>query len=293
MARGQAGKTKSGKGARTGKAARAGVQSGYESLGVEIRNGIGLLALARPDVHNAFDETLIAELTQALVALEHDDAVRAVVLLGHGKSFCAGADLNWMKRMAGFGDAENLADAMALANLLKTLCGLSKPTIARVHGATYGGGVGLIACCDIAVATQEATFSLSEAKLGLIPATISPYVVEAIGARAARRYFLTAERFDAAEAYRIGLVHDIVIGEILDDRINELLGAIVVAGPKAQAESKALIRAVAHRPIDDAVIADTAKRIARIRASPEAREGVAAFLEKRPPAWIPATPDEE
>ena len=229
MARAKAGNTKVGKSAR---APRSRTHAAYESLVVEIRNGIGLVALARPEVHNAFDETLIAELTRALVALDHDDAVRAVVLLGHGKSFCAGADLNWMKRMAGFGRAENLADAMALANLLRTLCGLSKPTIARVHGAAYGGGVGLIACCDIAVAAQEATFSLSEAKLGLIPATISPYVVEAIGARAARRYFLTGERFDAAEAYRIGLVHDIVIAEILDDRINELLGALVVAGPR-------------------------------------------------------------
>jgi methylglutaconyl-CoA hydratase len=172
--------------------------------------------------------------------------------------------------------------------MLKTLNGLSKPTIARVHGAAYGGGVGLIACCDIAVAAPEATFSLSESKLGLIPATISPYVIEAIGARAARRYFLTAERFTAAEAYRIGLVHDIVIADTLDDRINELLGALVVAGPGAQAESKALIRAVAHRPIDDKVIADTAARIAKVRASPEGKEGVAAFLSRRAPAWVPA-----
>jgi len=260
----------------------------YESLVVEIRNDIALLALARPDVHNAFDATLIAEMTRALAALERDDAVRAVVLLGHGRSFCAGADLNWMKKMAGYGHAENLADATALATMLKTLNGLSKPTIARVHGAAYGGGVGLIACCDIAVAAQEATFSLSESKLGLIPATISPYVIEAIGARAARRYFLTAERFTAAEAYRIGLVHDIVIADALDERINELLGALVVAGPNAQAESKALIRAVAHRPIDDKVIADTAARIAKVRASPEGKEGVAAFLSRRSPAWVPA-----
>ncbi len=244
-------------------------------------------------MHNAFDETSIAELTHALVALERDDAVRAVVLLGHGKSFCAGADLNWMKRMAGFGEKENLADAMALATLLKTLYRLPKPTIARVHGAAYGGGVGLVACCDIAIAAQQATFALTEAKLGLIPATIGPYVVEAIGARAARRYFLTAERFEAAEAYRIGLVHDLVLIEELDARINELLGALVVAGPHAQAESKALLRAIAHRPIDDAVSADTAARIARIRKSPEGREGVAAFLGKRRPAWIPQGLDEE
>jgi methylglutaconyl-CoA hydratase len=171
--------------------------------------------------------------------------------------------------------------------MLHTLDTLKKPTIARVHGAAYGGGVGLVACCDIAVAAQEATFSLSEAKLGLIPATISPYVIEAIGARMARRYFLTAERFDAAEAYRIGLVHDIVLAGDLDNRINELLGALVVAGPRAQAESKALIRAVANRPVDASVIADTAARIARVRATPEAKEGVAAFLGKRPAAWVP------
>ena len=265
----------------------------YATLAVEIRNAIALVALARPDVHNAFDETLIAELTRALETLDADTAVRAVVLLGQGKSFCAGADLNWMKKMAGYGQPENLADAKALAAMLKTLYTLSKPTIARVHGAAYGGGAGLVACCDIALATQDATFAFSEAKLGIVPATIGPYVVEAIGARMARRYFLTAERFTAAEAYRIGLIHDIYPATMIDERINELLGAIVVAGPHAQAESKALIRAIAHRPIDDAVIADTAKRIARVRASPEAKEGVAAFLAKRIAAWVPAGIDEE
>jgi methylglutaconyl-CoA hydratase len=189
--------------------------------------------------------------------------------------------------MAGYGRAENLADAGALAAMLSTLDRLSKPTIARVHGAVFGGGVGLVACCDIAFAAHDATFSLSETKLGLIPATISPYVVEAIGARAARRYFLSAERFTAAEAYRIGLVHELYPVEELDPRINELLGALLVAGPRAQGEAKALIRAVAGRPIDDTLIADTAARIARVRGSPEGREGVAAFLEKRSPAWVP------
>jgi len=259
----------------------------YTSLEVEVRNGVGLLVLARPEVHNAFDETLIAETTRALVALDRNEEVRAVVLLGAGSSFCAGADINWMKRMAGYGHAENLADAMALAHMLRTLYRMSKPTIARVHGAAIGGGVGLVACCDIAIASQQATFALSEARLGLIPATISPYVVEAIGGRMARRYFLTAERFEAAEAYRIGLVHDIVLPGELDHRVNELLGTLFLAGPHAQAESKALIRAVAHRPIDDDVIADTAARIAKVRASPEAKEGVAAFLSKRRPAWAP------
>jgi methylglutaconyl-CoA hydratase len=266
---------------RTGRVAR------YKTLTVDVRESVALVALARPEVHNAFDDRLIAELTRVLETLDSDASVRAVVLLGHGRSFCAGADLNWMKRMAGYGRAENLADATALAAMLKTLHRLSKPTIARVHGSVFGGGVGLVACCDIAFAAHDATFSLSETKLGLIPATIGPYVVEAMGARHARRYFLSAERFTAAEAFRIGLVHDICPLDELDGRINELLGALLVAGPRAQAEAKALIRAVAQQPIDDAVIADTAARIARVRGSPEGKEGVAAFLEKRPAEWVP------
>jgi methylglutaconyl-CoA hydratase len=259
----------------------------YRTLEIEVRDEVALLALARPDVHNAFNETLIAELTHALCELDTDTRVRALVLAGRGRSFCAGADLHWMKRMAGYSRAENLADARALATMLETLYRMSKPTIARVHGPAYGGGVGLVACCDIAIAAQEATFALSEAKLGLIPATIGPYVVEAIGARQARRYFLSAERFTAAEAFRIGLVHEIVPQDELDARIDELLGALFQAGPRAQAESKALIRAIAHRPIGDEVIAGTAERIAAVRSSPEGREGVAAFLDKRDPSWRP------
>jgi len=259
----------------------------FETLDVDVRNNVGLVALNRPELHNAFNETLIAELTAVLQVLDADASVRAVVLTGHGKSFCAGADLNWMKKMAGYGAAENLADAQALALMLRTLNGLSKPTVACVRGAAFGGGVGLVACCDIAVAAHDAIFSLSEAKLGLIPATISPYVIEAIGARQARRYFLTAERFAAAEAFRIGLVHDIVPGPELDGRINELLGDLLVAGPAAQLECKALIRGVAHRPIDADVIAGTAEHIAAVRSSPEGKEGVAAFLGKRPPKWVP------
>ncbi len=264
---------------------------GYETLAVALHAGVAVVALNRPDVHNAFNETLIGELTEVLNVLDEDDAVRAVVLAGNGKSFCAGADLNWMKKMAGYSAEENLADAQALALMLRTLNGLSKPTVARVQGATYGGGVGLTACCDIAIAAIEATFALSEAKLGLIPATISPYVIEAIGARQARRYFLTGERFDAAEAYRIGLVHDIVPIADLDDRVNEVLGTLLLAGPRAQLECKALIRGVAHRPIDAAVIGGTAEHIAAVRASPEGKEGVAAFLQKRSPAWVPAALD--
>jgi len=258
-----------------------------ETLDVDVRNNIGLVALNRPDVHNAFNEKLIGELTTVLQALDAQAAVRAVVLTGHGKSFCAGADLNWMKKMAAYDAAENLADAQALALMLRTLNGLSKPTVACVRGAAFGGGVGLVACCDIAVAAHDAIFSLSEAKLGLIPATISPYVIEAIGARQARRYFLTAERFTAAEAFRIGLVHDIVPEPELDARINELLGDLLVAGPVAQMECKALIRGVAHKPIDASVIAGTAEHIAAVRASPEGKEGVAAFLGKRSPKWVP------
>jgi methylglutaconyl-CoA hydratase len=259
----------------------------YTSLQIETRNAVALLTFNRPEVHNAFDETLIGELTRALRAVEADEAVRAVVLLGAGASFCAGADLNWMRRMAGFSRAQNVADAKGLSAMLSTLATLDKPTIARVHGAAYGGGVGLVACCDIAVAAHDATFALSEARLGLIPAAISPYVGEAIGARAARRFFLTAERFTAAEAYRLGLVHELVPAPEIDARINELLGFLVTAGPRAQIEGKALVRAVAHKPIEDRVIADTARRIARVRASPEGREGVAAFLSKRRAAWVP------
>lgn len=260
----------------------------YATIAVAERNDVALVTLNRPDVHNAFDEHMIRELTQALTALDRNPRVRAVILLGAGKSFCAGADLDWMRRMAGYDYEQNITDARALARLLQVLAGLSKPTIARVHGATYGGGVGLVACCDIAIAAHEATFALSEVKLGLIPATIGPYVVEAMGARAARRYMLTAERFDAAEAFRTGLVHDLTPSVTeLDDRINELLGALLLAGPHAQAAVKALVRAVAQRPIDERVVADTAERIATLRASNEGREGIAAFLGKRSPAWVP------
>ena len=247
---------------------------------------VARLTMNRPRLHNAFDETLIAKLTQTFVALDDDRNVRVVVLAGAGRSFCAGADLNWMKRMASFGDEENLHDATALAAMLRALHALSKPTIARVHGAAYGGGVGLIAAADIAIAVPEATFALTEAKLGLIPATIGPYVIEAIGARQARRYFLTAERFGAADALRMGLVHEVVALSQIDARIDEFIAALRTAGPSAQLECKALIRGVAHRPIDADVISGTAGHIAAVRASAEGKEGVAAFLAKRRPAWL-------
>ena len=260
---------------------------GWTALEVVQRGEVALVGLARPKVHNAFDEVLIAELTEAVRQAAEDPGVRVIVVHGTGPSFCAGADLEWMKRVAGYGHAENLADAKALAAMLSTIASCPKPTVAAVNGNAFGGGVGLIACCDIAIGASDASFALSEAKLGLIPATIGPYVVAAIGARQAQRYFISGERFTAAEAYRIGLLHDIAPPAELDGKINEVLGALLLAGPQAQREAKQLVRALANRPIDASMIADTAERIARIRATDEAREGIAAFLGKRSPSWVP------
>jgi methylglutaconyl-CoA hydratase len=261
-------------------------------LAIERQGPVGLITMNRPERHNAFDEALIDDLTEAFRSMEAEQAVRLVVLSGAGKSFSAGADLNWMKRMAGFSLEENRRDAMGFATLMRSIAHFRKPTIARVHGAAYGGGVGLVACCDIAVATQHATFSISEARLGLIPAVISPYVIAAIGERAARRYFLTAERFDAGEAWRLGLVHELAGNDIeLDEKLGEIVDALLAAGPVAQLEAKALIRAVTGKPVTSELIQDTAERIAKMRASPEGREGVGAFLEKRRPLWIPPEPE--
>ena len=258
------------------------------NLELTVRNQCAIVILNRPEIRNAFDDALIAALTKMLKKLDADDSVRAVVLMGAGPAFCAGADLNWMKRMAGYTLKQNLADAKALADMLKTLDRMSKPTIARVHGPAYAGGVGLVAACDIAVGTVEAEFALTEAKLGLSPATISPYVVRAMGERMAHRYFLTAEKFSAAEAYRMGLLSELCLPGELDDKINELLGHIVSGGKDALAEIKDLIRAVSRGAIDDPMIDDTAKRIAKIRVSKEGREGIASFLGKRKPAWVAA-----
>ncbi|WP_291993737.1 enoyl-CoA hydratase/isomerase family protein [Candidatus Accumulibacter sp. ACC003] len=261
--------------------------SDYQFIITEVDGGVGMLTLNKAHRHNAFDDELIAEMTAALRELDADPEVRAVVLSSTGKSFCAGADLHWMRRAAGYSAEENLRDANQLADLLATLNELSKPTIARVQGPAYGGGVGLIAACDIAVGSYDALFSLSEVKLGIIPAVISPYVLAAIGERYCRRYMLTAERFSAAEAYRIGLLHEIVPGdEQLDEAIGEILDALLINGPCAQAECKALIRIVAGQPIDEPTITETAQRITRVRASPEGQEGLSAFLEKRSPNWI-------
>ena len=251
----------------------------------ENRNAVAWVTLNRPDVRNAFDDALIARLTQVFSDVENDKTIRAMVLAGNGPAFCAGADLNWMKRMAAYTYEQNLADAQALAGMLAALDRLPKPTIARVHGPAFAGGTGLVAACDIAIGTPEAKFCFSEAKLGLSPATISPHVMRAIGERAARRYFLTAEVFDAAEAERIGLLTFQVKKEELDRAIETLLAHLLAGGPEALAQIKDLIRAVAGRPVDDALAADTAKRIAEIRVSPEGREGIASFLEKRKAAW--------
>lgn len=250
------------------------------------QHGVAWLTLTRPEVHNAFNDTLIAELTSALNGVATDERVRALVLGGRGRSFSAGADLGWMQRMAGYSKADNQRDARALADLMATLNRLPKPTVARVHGAAIGGGVGLVACCDIAVAAQTATFCLSEVKLGLTPAVISPYVVAAMGERAARRYFLTAETFSADEARALGLVHLVVADEAMDDAVGKVLKALRSGGPRAQAEAKDLIFAVSGRPVDEAVIEDTAERIARQRVGAEGQEGVSAFLQKRPPEWL-------
>ena len=255
-------------------------------LTVEKKDGVARVTLDRPEVRNAFDDALIGRLHESFVSLGEDDSVRAVVLAGSGPAFCAGADLNWMKRMAGYSYEDNLRDANALAEMLKALDRLSKPTIARVHGPAYAGGVGLVAACDIAIGSQEAEFCLTEVKLGLSPATISPYVVRAMGERLARRYFLTGEIIDAGEAYRLRLLSDVCVPEELDGTINALLGHLVLGGREAHRKIKDLLRAVAARPADDVLIADTAQRIAEIRISPEGREGIASFLEKRKPAWV-------
>jgi methylglutaconyl-CoA hydratase len=251
----------------------------------EIGGGVGRLTLNRPEVHNAFDDRLIGQLTAALLSLEADRRVRFVVLAAAGKSFSAGADLAWMQRMAGYTEQENLEDARALAGLMSTLDRLAKPTVALVQGAAFGGGVGLIACCDIAIASEAASFSLSEVKLGLIPAVISPYIVAAVGQGAARRFILTGERFSAQQALHHGLVHEVVPADRLEETGRHVLDHLALGGPQAQAEAKDLIQSLAGKPTDRAMVEATAERIARIRVGEEAREGLAAFLEKRKAAW--------
>lgn len=255
------------------------------SLELEMRAKVAWVWMNRPETHNAFDDIMVAELTDVFTKLGADDAVRAVVLCGRGKSFSAGANLNWMERAAGYTPEENLRDSRAMAQMLRAIDRLPKPTVARVHGAALGGGLGLAAVCDIAIASSAALFASSEVRYGIIPATIGPYVIAAIGARAARRYFLTAERFDAEEARRIGLVHEVCAAEALDERIGLIVASLMAAGPKAQEAAKDLIRDVAGREIDGPLIDATAQRIASLRLTPEAREGIGAFLGHRKPAW--------
>ena len=264
----------------------------YKTLEIFLQQNVGVIWMNRPEVRNAFNETMIAELTQAFQAADADKSIRAVVLAGHGPAFCAGADLNWMKKMSGYTLRENQADAMSLAAMLNTIYMMKKPTVARIHGPAFAGGMGLVAACDIAIAAQEAEFCLSEVKLGLTAATISPYVVAAMGERHARRYFLSAERFSAAEAFRIGLVHDLATMEELDASVNTLLGHLLLASPAAIAASKELIRAVARAPIEQKLIADTAARIAAARASVDGKEGIRSFLEKRKPSWAETKPQD-
>jgi len=256
------------------------------ALNISTQGGVQTITLSRPDVRNAFNDEVIAELKNAFLAVAQDPAVRCVVLAAEGPAFCAGADLNWMRRMADYTRNENLADAGELAAMLCAIYECPKPTIARVQGDVYAGGMGLVAACDMAVSVDTANYCLSEVKLGLIPATISPYVIRAMGARAAHRYFLTAERFGAPEAHRIGLVHEVVNADALDAKVAELTHALVSASPNAVRACKKLVQDVADREINDALVAHTVAGIADIRASSEGKEGVQSFLQKRKPNWL-------
>jgi len=250
-------------------------------------SGVATITLRRPDIHNAFDDELIERLRRELQGLNNDPKVRVVVLAADGKSFSAGADLNWMKRMAEYERAENLEDAKNLGKLMATLYRMRQPTVAIVQGPAYGGGVGLVAACNIAIASDAAHFCLSEVRLGLIPAVIGPYVIEAMGERQATRYMLTAEKFSAKEAMRLGLVHDVVPADVLQDRRNEIVADLLKGGPKALSEVKNLVSYITKSATqDEKVVRDTAGHIARVRATDEGQEGVAAFLEKRKAKWV-------
>jgi len=258
----------------------------FESLQIERSGKVATLWMNRPEVFNAFNEQLIADLTQACLQLDADPGIRVVVLAGRGKHFSAGADLNWMRRAAEGSEADNLEDARRFARMLRTLAALSKPTIARVQGAALGGGTGLAAACDMAVASSDAVFSTSEVKFGIIPAVISPYVLRAIGPRQALRYFQSAERIPAQRALSIGLVNEVTPVDGLDGAVTALIEPLLLGAPGAQKAAKDLIEAIHERPIDDDTLEDTAQRIARQRATPQGRDGVAAFLDKRVPSWL-------
>lgn len=256
------------------------------AIRLDMQGGVATVTLNRPEVRNAFNDAVIAELSEVFTRLGEDDVVRAIVLAAEGPAFCAGADLNWMRRMADYTREENLADAEQLAFMLRALYECPKPTLARVQGDVYAGGMGLVAACDIAVSVDTAHYCLSEVRLGLIPATISPYVIRAMGARAAHRWFLTAERFSAAEAHRIGFVHEVVAADALDAKVAELLKALTGASPNAVRECKKLVQDVAGRDITRLLIERTVEGIADIRASDEGKEGVQSFLQKRKPSWL-------
>jgi methylglutaconyl-CoA hydratase len=256
------------------------------ALSLHIHNAVARITLTQPEVRNAFSDEVIAEITAAFLDVGARADVRCVVLAAEGPAFCAGANLHWMRRMADYTREENIADAGKLAEMLRVIYACPQPTIARVQGDVYAGGMGLVAACDMAVAVDTAGFCLSEVKLGLIPATISPYVIRAMGARAAHRYFLTAERFDATEALRTGFVHAVVAADTLDAKVDELVKALVSASPNAVRACKKLVMDVAEREINAQLIAATVEGIADIRASAEGREGVQSFLQKRKPAWL-------
>ena len=255
------------------------------TLDIHIEGHVAKVFLNRPEVRNAFNDGVITELAETFTRLGQDPGVRAIVLGGHGKAFCAGADLNWMKSMAGFGWEDNRADATRLAEMLWAIYSCPLPVVGRLHGDCYAGGMGLAACCDVLVAAEGMHFCLSEARLGLLPATISPYVMRAMGEQAARRYFITAERFSAAQARDMGFVHELVAPDALDAKVDEIVALLVANGPAAVKACKRLVQDFAGREITQDLRAETARRIADIRASDEGREGVQAFLNKREPAW--------
>lgn len=258
----------------------------WHTLEVNRHGHFAEIHLNRPDVRNAFNDIAIAEITQVFQELGADPTIRAVILAARGPAFCAGADLNWMKKMAGYTHKENLADAVQLADMLRTIYLCPKPVVAKIQGDCYAGGMGLVAACDMAVAAEQSNFCLSEVKLGLIPATISPYVIKAMGENAARRYFLTAERFSAQEAHRIGFVHETAKADALDATVDQIVKALLAASPHAVRQAKRLVQDVAGMPLTDTLVADTVERIADIRVSVEGREGVQSFLEKRKPFWL-------
>lgn len=256
-----------------------------KTLDIQIHGPVARVFLNRPEVRNAFNDGVIAELTESFTRLGEDRSLRAIVLGGHGKAFCAGADLSWMRAMADYTWDQNRADAEALAQMLWTVWNCPLPVVGRVHGDCYAGGVGLAAVCDVLVAAEGVHFCLSEAKLGLLPATIGPYVVKALGEQASRRYFATAERFSAPRAQQLGFVHECVPADALDSTVDAIVAALVANGPAAVQACKRLVQDVAGHEITAGLRAETARRIADMRASAEGREGVLAFLNKREPAW--------